>query len=63
MKDKLTPKQVAAKLGYHVNHVYRLLNSGTIQGEQFNRTWMINPEEVERIKQLRAERGRYWKEK
>lgn len=62
MKDKLTPQQVADKLGYHVNHVYRLLASGDIRGEQFNRTWMIDENEVKRIEQLRQEHGRFWKD-
>ena len=62
MEGKLTPQQVADKLNYHVNHVYRLLASGAMRGEQFNRTWMIDENEVERVKQLRKEHGRFWKD-
>jgi len=62
MKGKLTPQQVADKLGYHVNHVYRLLASSDIRGEQFNRTWMIDESEVKRIERLRQEHGRFWKD-
>jgi excisionase family DNA binding protein len=60
-KDKLTARQAAEILGYHINHVYRLLRSGVMEGEQFNRVWMIDPAEVERIKRLQDVHGRRYR--
>jgi len=58
MSEKLTVKQAAHELGYHPNHVYRLLREGTIRGEQFSRVWMIDRREVERVKAQQDEHGR-----
>ena len=59
MTNKLTSGQAAKILGYHVNHIYRLLRIGAINGEQFNRTWMIDKAEVERVKREQDDSGRY----
>ena len=56
----LTPAQVAKALDYHINHVYRLLAQDRIEGKRLGRSWGIPKEEVDRIKQLRNERGHYW---
>lgn len=58
MSEKLTAQEAADLLGYHVNHVYRLLAQGKMRGEQFNRVWLIDPKEVERIKAKQDEQGR-----
>jgi len=59
MSDKLTAQEAANALGYHVDHVYRLLRSGIIRAEQFNRVWLIDRAEVERVKALQDEHGRF----
>jgi hypothetical protein len=58
MSNPLTAEQAADKLGYHIHHLYRLLRKGTVKGRQFNRVWMIDPAEVERIKSLQGAGGR-----
>lgn len=58
MGDKLTAEQAAKELGYHVNHVYRLLKQGKLRGKQFNRVWIIDRGEIERIKAQQDEHGR-----
>lgn len=60
MSERLTAHQAAELLGYHINHVYRLLWSGTLRGELFGRTWIIPRGEVEEVQRLRAEHGRWW---
>lgn len=60
MSDKLTTAEVAQELGYHIKHVQRLLRSGAICGEQFNRVWIVDRSEVERVKALQSEGGRYY---
>jgi excisionase family DNA binding protein len=55
---KMTAQEVAEELGYHLDHVYRLLRAGKIRGEQFNRVWLIDHREVERIKAMQDEHGR-----
>jgi excisionase family DNA binding protein len=62
MAGKLTAREAAEILGYHINHVYRLLRSGVMKGEQFNRVWMIDRAEVERIKRLQDVHGRRYRE-
>lgn len=58
MGDKLTAQEAADELGYHVNHIYRLLKEGFLYGEQFNGVWMIPKSEVRRVKALQSESGR-----
>ena len=62
MNDFLTAREAANELGYHINHLYELLRSGTVQAEQFNRVWMIDRQEVERIRALQGPGGRLPKE-
>jgi hypothetical protein len=45
-------------LDYHLDHVYRLLKAGIIQGQRFRQAWVIDCEEVERIKALQGKGGR-----
>jgi hypothetical protein len=58
--QRLTAKEAAAELGYHINHLYRLLKAGTVHGERFSGVWVIDRKEVERVKSLQDEYGRYW---
>ena len=62
MDKLLTTQEAADELGYHIKHVYRLLKGGTIQAQQFNRVWMIDRQEVKRIKALQGPGGRLTKE-
>ncbi len=60
MGDKLTAQEAANELGYHVNHVYRLLRLGAMHGELVHgRVWLIDRAEVEHIKAQQNEHGRY----
>ena len=58
----LTAQQAADKLGYHVDHVHKLLNTGIIKAEQFDGLWMIDRQEVGRVKALQGPGGRLPKE-
>jgi excisionase family DNA binding protein len=58
MSDPLTAQEAADELGYHIHHLYRLLRSGAIEARQFNRVWMIDRKEVERVKALQGPGGR-----
>lgn len=58
MDTPLTAHEAADELGYHVDHLYRLLGQGTVKGRQFNRVWMIDRQEVERVKALQGPGGR-----
>ncbi len=57
-ENHLTVKEAAAELGYHPDHVRRLLREGTIQGRHFGIVWMIPESEVSRIKDLQGDSGR-----
>lgn len=58
MSDRLTAEQAANILGYHIGHMRRLLRMGTVRAEQFNGVWIIDRQEVERIKALQGPGGR-----
>jgi excisionase family DNA binding protein len=58
MGDTLTADEAAAILSYHPDYVRRLLREGKIKARQFNRVWMIDRQEVERIKALQGSGGR-----
>jgi excisionase family DNA binding protein len=58
MSDTLTTDEAAEILGYHPDYVRRLLRAGTIKAKQFNRVWMIDLQEVERVKALQGKGGR-----
>jgi hypothetical protein len=60
LNDKLNAQEAAEALGYHVNHVYRLLKLGAIEGELIGRVWFIDQQEIERVQALQDEHGRYW---
>ena len=63
MSKKLTAQQAAEVLGYHIDHMRLLLREGKVEAEQFNRVWMIDRQEVERIKALQGKGGRLPKSK
>lgn len=54
MSTKLMAQEAADILGYHVVHFRRLLREGKVNGERFNRVWMIDHQEVERIQALQG---------
>lgn len=61
--NKLTVKQAAKALGYHPDHVRRLLRAGVIRAEKVGGlVWLIDQEEVNRIKR-EQENGRLYTER
>jgi excisionase family DNA binding protein len=58
MERPLTTQEAADVLGYHVVHLRLLLREGKVKGSRFNRAWMIDPAEVERVKALQGPGGR-----
>lgn len=52
--DKLTVEQAAKELGYHPNHVRRMLRSGAIEGTKLAGVlWLIDKAEIERVRKER----------
>lgn len=58
MSEILTPAEAAHELGYHVNHVYRLIRLGVLDADRFSDRWAIERAEVERLRSLQDEHGR-----
>ena len=56
--NEVTAQEAAGQLGYHLNHVYRMLAQGVMSGRQWNRAWVIKQSEVDRIKALQDDHGR-----
>ena len=63
MEEPLTVKEAAERLGYHPNHVRRLLRTGMVKGKRFSGVWMVDRAEVERVKALQGKGGRLPKSK
>ena len=61
LSEMRTAQEAATALGYHIDHVYRLLKDGTIRGERFNGVWIISPREIARAKSRQDKNGRLWK--
>ena len=59
--DVLSAKETAQALGYHKDHIYRLLNDGTIKGRRVSGVWLISRREVERVKRLKERDGKLYK--
>jgi len=57
MDRPLTASEAARQLGYHVEHLYRLLKRGKVRGEKVGTQWFIEEKEVERVLQLKREGG------
>lgn len=58
MNETLTAQEAADILGYHPTYFRELLRKGVVKGKQFNRVWMIDSSEVERVKALQGPGGR-----
>lgn len=58
MKRPLTVQEAARQLEYHPDHLRRLLRTGTVKGERIGQMWLIDRQEVERIKALQGPGGR-----
>ena len=58
MDRPLTTPEAAEILGYHEDHLGRLLRAGTVKGEKVGNRWLISREEVERVKALQGPGGR-----
>lgn len=58
MARPLTAEEAATELGYNLRHFYRLLKSGKVQGERVGPIWLIDREEVERVRSLQSAKGR-----
>jgi excisionase family DNA binding protein len=58
MKRPLTVQEAAQQLEYHPDHLRRMLRSGKVEGERIGQMWLIDRQEVERIKSLQGAGGR-----
>lgn len=57
--NELTAQEAADALGYHVNHLYRLIAQGRVKGRKLlDRVWVFDQREIDRIKSLQDEKGR-----
>lgn len=55
MNQKLTVRQAAETLGYHPDHVRRLLRAGVIKAEKADDlVWLIDQEEINRARLYRV---------
>jgi excisionase family DNA binding protein len=59
LEGKVSAREAADRLGYHINHLYRLLKQGAIEGDLIGRVWWIDESEVERVEAAQDEHGRY----
>jgi excisionase family DNA binding protein len=62
MDRPLTVQEAAEQLGYHPDHLRRLLRTGRVKGERIGQVWLIDHQEADRIKALQGPGGRLPKE-
>lgn len=53
--ERLTTYETAAILGYHVNHIRRLIKQGVISASKIGQMWFIERAEVERIRRMQTD--------
>jgi len=58
MERPLTVQEAAEQMGYHPDHLRRLLRKGKVEGERIGQVWLISHAEVDRIKSLQGPGGR-----
>jgi excisionase family DNA binding protein len=58
MDRPLTVQEAAEQLGYHPDHLRRLLRTGKVKGERIGQVWLIDHQEADRIKALQGPGGR-----
>ena len=54
----ISAQEAAERLGYHKNHVYRLLREGKLAGKRFGGGWVISAESVELVRARQSDSGR-----
>ncbi|HOY51436.1 MAG TPA: helix-turn-helix domain-containing protein [Prolixibacteraceae bacterium] len=47
LRDFITPEEAARMLGFHVEHVRRLLREGDLKGEKIGKAWLVLRKSVE----------------
>ena len=62
MRIPLTVEEVAKQLRYHPDLSRQLLRTGKVKGERIVQMWLIDHQEIERIKALQGSGGRLPKE-
>jgi excisionase family DNA binding protein len=58
MERPCTVQEAAEKLGYHPDHLRRLLRAGRVEGERIGQVWLVDHAEVERVKARQGPGGR-----
>ena len=47
LKDYMTTEQVAEVLGFHIDHVRRMLREGDLEGLKFGVVWLVSRKSVQ----------------
>ena len=58
LNEAMTTEEAARLLGYHINHVRRLIREGVLEAEKIGRVWFIDRDSVYRIRAQQGEGGR-----
>lgn len=58
MSNIISAEEAAKQLGYHKNHVYRLLREGKIKGERVGGGWVVDAQSVALAKAQQDVNGR-----
>jgi len=56
--DSITVEEAAEILGYHTDHVYRLLRQGRLDGQKFGNGWVVSVSSVAETKARQDDSGR-----
>ena len=56
--DLITVEEAAEILGYHTDHVYRLLRQKRLEGQKFGNGWVVSVSSVAEVKARQDDSGR-----
>ena len=59
LADYMTTQEAANKLGYHVEHVRRMLREGDLKGLKVGNMWFVHKPSVDRYIQANAGLDKY----
>jgi excisionase family DNA binding protein len=59
LKDYMTTEEAAAALGFHIDHIRRMLREGDLVGIKVGITWLVSKESVKQYKEATSGKNKY----
>jgi excisionase family DNA binding protein len=59
LNEFISTEEAAEKLGYHVEHIRRMMREGSIQGLKIGRTWLVRREALDSFMKRTAKMAKH----